>query len=267
MFRRVRGGARLAAASGCAEEVAARVAGCEGPGMRSLGLGLVAVALLGCKMLGKDTSDKSPEAAASGSAAVAPSAPAAPQAERPAGFSLMPVAVGQFVEYGVKGGSGAERYAWAVTGKEGESFWLQLATNMNGQPAVVQMLMPVTTAADINDAHPEKMRFKAPGRGVQEIGGGMLRMAAKYRPTDGIMIKMDPGAIEKGPREDVKVPAGNLLGAYKWQGDTKWQGKRNQTTFWSHPDVPITGIVRGHDGTRTWELAKFGKTGAKDELL
>jgi hypothetical protein len=235
--------------------------------MRRLSVVGLVMVLLGCKMIGGDKSEKPAAGAASGSAAAVASAADVPEPTQPTGFNLMPIKVGQFVEYRMRGGGGSERYAWAVTDKEGESFWLQMVSNMKGQGAVVQMLMPVKTAADINDAHPEKMRFKAPGRGVQEIGGSMLRMAAKYRPTDGIMIKMDPGAIEKGPREDVEVPAGNLLGTYKWEGDTKWQGKKNKTTFWSHPDVPITGIVKGNDGTRTWELAKYGTTGAKNELL
>lgn len=236
--------------------------------MRRISLAGLVVVLLGCKMLGGEKKQEQGAASASNAATAASNAaPVAEQPAKPEGFALMPIAVGQFVEYRMQGGGGAERYAWAVTDKEGESFWLQMVSNMKGQGAVVQMLMPVKTAADINDAQPEKMRFKAPGRGVQEIGGSMLRMAAKYRPTDGIMIKMDPGAIEKGPQEDMAVPAGKLLGAYKWVGDTKWQGTRNKTTFWSHPDVPITGIVKGNDGKRTWELAKYGTSGAKNELL
>ena len=227
----------------------------------------LAIVLMGCKMLGGDKQQEPDATSAAADAALAPGAAATAQpSAKPAGFALMPIAVGQFVEYRMQGGGSAERYAWAVTDKEGDSFWLQMASDMKGQGGVVQMLMAVKTAAEINDAQPEKMRFKAPGRGVQEIGGSMLRMAGKYRPTDGIMIKMDPGAIEKGPREDLDVPAGKLLGAYKWVGDTKWQGTKHKTTFWSHPDVPITGVVKGNDGTRTWELAKFGATGAKDEL-
>lgn len=225
--------------------------------------------LLACKMLGGDEGDGKGAAAsakAEASSAATPAEAAKAKGGVPTEMKLMPIAEGQFVEYRMKGGGKAERYGWAVIGKEDESFWLQMVSNMEGKDAVMHMLVDVKDATDINDAAPKKLKFKVPGRGVQEVSGAMLKMASKYKPTDGIMLKMDLAEMSKGPRKDVTVPAGTFKGTFGWSGTTKWRGKSNKTSFESHPDVPITGVVRGNDGTRTWELVKHGTSGAKSEL-
>ncbi len=241
--------------------------------MRTALLVPLIVSLLGCKIVDeiRDNVISEPGTPVTGGTAATPSStvanpPPSAAPTRPDGFSLMKFAVGQHVDYRTAGNATKNRYAWAVVGEEGGAFWLQLISRTDGKDYVMHLLTDISDGSEIHNLDPKKMKFKIPGRGVQEISGKMMAMGKRMTNDRTFFLEMNPGTIAKGAREDVLVAAGAFSGAFAWTGKTKWQGKTNKTKFWSHPDVPITGIVKGDDGQNTWELTSYGKTGAKSEL-
>lgn len=243
--------------------------------MRTVTLFALVAPLLGCKIIDdareQITGETKKPAASAVPAVTASAAPGsapgpAAQAGRPSGFSLMKFAVGQHVEYRMAGVKQVNRYAWAIVGKEGDAFWLQISVTAEGQDIALQMLTDIQDGSQIDGAKPKKMKLKIPGQGVREISGPMMAMANRMSDNTSFFLEMNPSTIATGAREDVSVPAGSFPGTFQWTGKTKWQGKTSATKFWSHPNVPITGIVKGHDGVNTWELASFGTSGAKSEF-
>ena len=232
---------------------------------------VVVGALLGCKALDDYKQKKAAAASAAPAASAAASTAKGDEtstggATRPDGFALKKLAVGQYVEYRMRGDGNLKRYAWAVVGKEDGLLWMQLVSDVENQEYAMQMLVDAQDATQIDNAKPKKIRFKMPNGKVQEIGGRMLAMSNQMTKKNRFFIDMTEEKVAAGAREDVKVKSGSFPGAFKWKGSTKYDGKRNVTTFWSHPSVPITGIVKANDGRRTWELSSYGEKGAKKEF-
>ncbi len=226
---------------------------------------LFSLALGACSSEGSDKSPKavtstsaaSANATASAAASIGTSA-AAPKVDKSAGFAFQKLAVGQFVEYR----NGSKRYGWAVVGEQDGALWMQLVADVEGQTMAMQMLVDIQDGSQIHTAKPKRMKFKIPGRGVQEVDGAMLGMGDKMRGQGTFLLDMSAEEVNQATREDVAVKAGRFSGAYRWKGKTK----RGEATFWSHPSVPITAIVKGVDDEGTWELVKYGMSGAKSEL-
>jgi hypothetical protein len=65
------------------------------------------------------------------------------------------------------------------------------------------------------------------------------------------------------PQENVNVPAGSFAGCYKAQTETKFGPFSATNVSWSHPAVPLSGLVRsqGVDKPNTFELVAFGEKG------
>jgi hypothetical protein len=70
------------------------------------------------------------------------------------------------------------------------------------------------------------------------------------------------------PQENAIVPAGNFTGCFKTRTDAAWGPWKSASTAWSHPAVPISGLVRsqGIDQPTSMELTAFGMTGAVSEI-
>jgi hypothetical protein len=81
------------------------------------------------------------------------------------------------------------------------------------------------------------------------------------------MAQMFAVGLAGMPREDVTVPAGTFKGCYRRTEKTDVGDVHSDTTLWTHPSVPITGLVRSKekDGTGM-ELIAYGMTGAKSSL-
>jgi hypothetical protein len=69
------------------------------------------------------------------------------------------------------------------------------------------------------------------------------------------------------PQEDAAAPAGRFVGCYKGRTEVTFAGFKSTSVTWSHPAVPISGMVRSlGDNGSTGELVAFGTTGAKSEF-
>jgi hypothetical protein len=70
------------------------------------------------------------------------------------------------------------------------------------------------------------------------------------------------------PQEDSEVVAGRFSGCFKARTDASYGPWHAASMSWSHPAVPISGLVRsqGIDHPTTMDLVAFGDTGATSEL-
>ncbi len=68
-------------------------------------------------------------------------------------------------------------------------------------------------------------------------------------------------------QEDVTAPAGRFLLAFRYHGAADFAWYHGDATVWTHPEVPVTGIVRLlGEGKYTAELLAYGQSGAASEL-
>jgi hypothetical protein len=70
------------------------------------------------------------------------------------------------------------------------------------------------------------------------------------------------------PQEDAAVAAGTFAACYKMRTDASWGPWHGSTLSWSHPAVPLSGMVKSQsiDSPTTMELVAFGESGAQSEL-
>jgi hypothetical protein len=70
------------------------------------------------------------------------------------------------------------------------------------------------------------------------------------------------------PQEDAAVIAGVFVGCFKAQTAAAFGPVHRESVTWSHPAVPISGLVRSQslDGHENMELVAYGETGAVSEL-
>ena len=125
---------------------------------------------------------------------------------------------------------------------------------------------------------------------VEQLGGrnpGLMQIrAVKIKDRKGEVTEMDPNVLpvaqalyrnalstlslgwEGKPQEDVQVAAGTFAGCYKVQANASWGPWQGASVSWSHPAVPLSGLVRSRrlDKRGTLELVNFGEQGAQSEL-
>jgi len=70
------------------------------------------------------------------------------------------------------------------------------------------------------------------------------------------------------PQEEARAPAGIFAGAYKRETEESWGPLLAKSTVWSHPAVPLSGVVKseGKDRRGSLLLIAFGEKGALTEL-
>jgi hypothetical protein len=94
--------------------------------------------------------------------------------------------------------------------------------------------------------------------------GVMPMMQSMYKNAVSMLVVNWQGM----PQEDVVVPAGHFAGCYRIRTDAQWAGFRSVSDSWSHPAVPLSGMVRskGVDKPTSMELVAFGLSGAVSEF-
>jgi len=70
------------------------------------------------------------------------------------------------------------------------------------------------------------------------------------------------------PQEGATVPAGTFAGCFRARTEASWGPWHSANMSWSHPAVPLSGLVKsqGIDRPTSMELVGFGLTGATSEL-
>ena len=232
-----------------------------------LGAGLLSAALTGCGP-GIDPVTKADVAHRAAVLGQSPLGVPAPTGSRP-----RPFAVGQWTQYKVVDDRGEPMFLTAkIVAKEGEAFWFETVLESDVGKLVTKELVRV---GDRDDPHSIEM------------------LAARVRFRSGKIVEIPPSKLasyqslfhvvaswQAQPQEDAVVPAGTFHSCFKGKNVWKRWVVGPDSLAWSHPAVPISGLVRaepipdphpwyqrGRQSMKVWtELVGFGESGATSEL-
>lgn len=184
----------------------------------------------------------------------------------PVSFAPMPIAVGQWTEHKMTDQDGQPAFmTYKVVGQENDAFWIEMAQDHYTGHTVTKMLVSLGDRRTPQSIVVRAMKMKDKNGRITEFQPEMLSfMSSMFQSAVGMLVISWQGQ----PQEDATVPAGVFPGCYKARTDAAWGPWSTASMSWSHPEVPLSGMVRsvGIDKPTTMELVAFGPGGATSEL-
>lgn len=184
----------------------------------------------------------------------------------PTVFEPAPFAVGQWIRLKLVDDKGQPSFmTQKITGQDGDAFWFEMVTEAYTGKTLVKILMAVANRTDPNTIDIRGGAMKDNKGNVTIFEGPLLSMMrGTYKEMMATMVITWQGL----PQENAVVPAGAFASCFKGRTDVAWGPWRSATTSWSHPAVPISGMVKavGIDKPTTMELVDFGTSGAVSEF-
>jgi len=226
----------------------------------ALAAGLTALALTGCG----PSIDAAAKADIDGRVAALHASGASFPA--PSGFVPMPLAAGQWTQHKLVNEKGEPSFiTYKVLRQDGDAFVIETVHESYTGKMMQQMVAAFGNRMDPSQIQIRAFKMKdAKGR-VNELPPGVMpMMQSMYKNAVAMLVVNWQGM----PQEDATVPAGQFAGCYKVRTDAQWAGFRSVSDSWSHPSVPLSGMVRskGVDKATTMELVAFGTSGAVSEF-
>lgn len=166
---------------------------------------------------------------------------------------LLPWKVGQWATYELKTAKGTSTANVIVIAEDTCGFWLDIEISEGDQRTDTRLCVARTPTQAPTEA-PSRIKYEVTGRGRDITKADDLDDPLASRMlADATTIFDTSWSGQRGlKREDVTTPAGTFLAAL---AQTPGSMQR-----WSHPEVPITGIVKQIDGTTELVLTSFGLT-------
>jgi hypothetical protein len=184
----------------------------------------------------------------------------------PTSFEPMPLAVGQWTEHKLIDQDGQPSFlTYKVVGQENNAFWLEMAQDRYTGHTVTKLLMSIGDRRTPSSIVVHAMKMKDKNGRITELQPEMLSlMGSLFQGAVSMLVISWQGQ----PQEDAAAPAGTFPGCYKARTDASWGPWSSASMSWSHPAVPLSGMVRsvGIDRPNTMELVAFGLSGAVSEL-
>ena len=178
----------------------------------------------------------------------------------------LPLAVGQWTQHELLDDQGRPSFlTMKLVGEDLGSYWLELLEETYSGRRVTKLLVyfgdrSTPAALDIRaiksrvGTGPVKEATQEELRASRTDWAGVLSMLAVNWP--GL------------PQEEARAPAGIFAGAYKRETEESWGPLLEKSLTWSHPAVPLSGLVRSQasEGKGGLQLIAFGEKGAVTEL-
>jgi hypothetical protein len=183
----------------------------------------------------------------------------------PVGFYPQPLQAGQWTQHKMINDSQPSFLTSKVVGQVGDAFWIESVHESYSGRTVTKILLSIPNRADPAGMEIRGIVMKDRNGHVNSFDGPMLSMVqGMYRGFVSNLIVSWQGQ----PQENTSVPAGNFAGCFKMRTDAQWGPWKTTSTSWSHPAVPLSGMVRseGIDRPSSMELVAFGLSGAVSEL-
>jgi hypothetical protein len=184
----------------------------------------------------------------------------------PSGFLPQPLRVGQWTQHRLLDENQQPSFlTYKVVGQDGDAFWMEALTESYTGRMVTKILLAIPDRMDPASIDIRALSMKDKNGHVTTIDGPMLQMMrGLYKNAVSMLIISWQGQ----PQEDAAVPAGQFTGCFKMRTDAQWGPWKSANTSWSHPEVPISGLVRsqGIDKPTSMELVAFGQTGAVSDF-
>jgi hypothetical protein len=192
--------------------------------------------------------------------------PSPQEVSAPTVFQPRPFAVGQWTQHVMLHQGQPSFITTKIVGAEGDAFWIESVRETYFGKTVTKILVFIG-----DRANPQSVQVRAgwirdrTGR-VTEMGPTMLSLMRSIFATPlGVLVVSWQGQ----PQEDIIVSAGAFVGCFRGEKiDAMWGPLRATSLAWSHPAVPISGLVRsqGIDRPIGVELVGYGDSGAASEL-
>jgi hypothetical protein len=184
----------------------------------------------------------------------------------PAAFAPRPIAVGQWTQHKMVSDKGEPSFmTYKIVGEENGAYWIEvLHENYTGK-TITKMLLFMGDRMNPATMEVRALKMRDKNGHVNELSGPMLQlMKSMWQGSVNLLAVAWQGL----PQEDAEVVAGHFAGCFKARTDASYGPWHAASTSWSHPAVPISGLVRsqGIDHPTTMELVAFGDTGATSEL-
>ena len=188
-------------------------------------------------------------------------AQAPPVKDPPRFFGVFSTAVGGWSEYAVTEIEGGKKSTMrnAIVGKEGDSFWYEVAITEGGARNVIKMFLK---GDPNNPENIQRLIMKNGDQPAQEMPREFVMMGRRmatsmFESRSGSTVASQPGlkAVEVGTRE-VKVPAGTFTAVQNQLVDSA--GKVLATYDYSKDVLPL-GVVRSETDKAKIELVAYGK--------
>ena len=191
----------------------------------------------------------------------------------PAGaFASMPSAPGQWVQYKMTLFDGEPKFLTKkVIGEEGGALWYEIVHETYEGRTIEQLLVAGGDRTDPEQVELRAVRKKDEKGQVTTLSRADL-WDAKHQmgPADIYMEHAVAASLIihwRGlPQESTIVPAGQFEGCYRRHTEIT-RGKKRVEDSWSHPEVPLGGLVRMQiDPRYVVELVAYGMTGARSDF-
>jgi len=184
----------------------------------------------------------------------------------PTVFQPRPFAVGQWTQHKVIREGEPSFITTKIVAKEGDALWIESVKETYLGKTVTKVLVFIGDRANPHSVEVRAGRIRDRTGRVTEIGPTMLSLMRSMFATP---LGVPVGSWYGQPQEDIVVPAGAFAGCFRGEKiDAMWGPLRATSLAWSHPAVPISGLVRseGIDRPVAAELVGYGDSGATSEL-
>jgi hypothetical protein len=186
--------------------------------------------------------------------------------EAPQTAAPLPLAVGQWTRYKMMDKEGKPALmTFKVIGEDSGAFWLETVRETYYEKQVTQLLLDLGKGRSVDDVEVRAMKQKIDDHSPTEFPGSMLSlMKHLWKPMVENMVVDWQGKDQ----DDMRVPAGVFSKCYQAYSTVSFLGSTEKTRNWSHPVVPLGGMVRSQsvDSTMSMVLLEFGLSGATSEL-
>jgi hypothetical protein len=183
----------------------------------------------------------------------------------PSGFVPMPIAVGQWTQHKMVNDGQPSFMTYKIVGEEGGAFWVEMVSETYSGRNIQKMLIAFGNRTDPSQVEIRAVKTKdAKGRVNEQPKEMMPLLQSLYKKAASSIVINWQGM----PQEEAVAPAGRFAGCFHGRSEAQFGPWSMVSTAWSHPAVPISGLVRsqGVDKPYSMELVAFGLTGAQSEL-
>ncbi len=180
-------------------------------------------------------------------------------------FKPMPLAAGQWAKFKVTDEKNEPSlFTYKILGEENGAYWVEVVTDTYHGKRLQKLLVFFGSRTD-----PKEIEIRA----ISTMDNGHLNVLPPQMVP--MMQNLFKSAVSsliiewKGlPQEDATAPAGTFKGCYKAHSKAQWGPWKSEADSWSHPAVPINGLVhsKGTDKKFEMELLAYGLTGAVSEF-
>lgn len=181
-------------------------------------------------------------------------------------FTPRPLAVGQWLQIKIVDDKGQPSIlTLKIVGAEGDAFWVENVSESYTGKVITKMLLFFGDRTNPAALEIRRVKMRDKDGNVNLFEGPMLSlMKSMWKGTLNTLTVTWQGL----PQEDMTVAAGSFTACFKARTDANFGPFHSAATSWSHPAVPINGMVKsvGIDSPTTMELVAFGDTGATSEL-